>query len=153
VIKDFSLRITRGDRIGVVGANGTGKTTLLKLLTGEMEPDQGRIRRARTLDGVVIDQQRKLLDPAKSVRDVLADGGDWIDVRGVRKHVQGYLKDFLFEPGLIEAKIGTLSGRGALAAAAGAGVRSGIEPARARRADERSRSGDARPLAGGDRRL
>jgi ATP-binding cassette subfamily F protein uup len=110
VIKDFSLRITRGDRIGVVGANGTGKTTLLKLLTGEMEPDQGRIRRARTLDGVVIDQQRKLLDPAKSVRDVLADGGDWIDVRGVRKHVQGYLKDFLFDPGLIEAKIGTLSG-------------------------------------------
>jgi ATP-binding cassette subfamily F protein uup len=110
VIKDFSLRITRGDRIGVVGANGTGKTTLLKLLTGEMEPDQGRIRRAKTLDGVVIDQQRKLLDPAKSVRDVLADGGDWIDVRGVRKHVQGYLKDFLFEPGLIEAKIGTLSG-------------------------------------------
>jgi ATP-binding cassette subfamily F protein uup len=110
IIKDFSLRITRGDRIGVVGANGTGKTTLLKLLTGELDPDEGTIRRARTLDGVVIDQQRKLLDPAKSVRDILADGGDWIDVRGVRKHVQGYLKDFLFAPELVEAKIGTLSG-------------------------------------------
>jgi ATP-binding cassette subfamily F protein uup len=110
IIRDFSLRITRGDRIGVVGANGTGKTTLLKLLTGELDPDEGTIRRARTLDGVVIDQQRKLLDPAKSVRDVLADGGDWIDVRGVRKHVQGYLKDFLFAPELVEARIGTLSG-------------------------------------------
>ncbi|HEX8401345.1 MAG TPA: ATP-binding cassette domain-containing protein [Allosphingosinicella sp.] len=110
VIKDFSLRITRGDRIGVVGANGAGKTTLLKLLTGEIEPDEGVVKRAKTLDGVIIDQQRKLMDPAKSVRDVLADGGDWVDVRGVRKHVQGYLKEFLFEPSLIDAKIGTLSG-------------------------------------------
>ncbi|HEY0314401.1 MAG TPA: ATP-binding cassette domain-containing protein [Allosphingosinicella sp.] len=110
IIRDFSLRITRGDRIGVVGANGTGKTTLLKLLTGEIEPDEGRIRRAKTLDGVIIDQQRKLLDPAKSVRDILADGGDWIDVRGTRKHVQGYLKEFLFAPELVDAKIGTLSG-------------------------------------------
>ena len=110
IVRDFTLRITRGDRIGVVGANGAGKTTLLKLLTGELDPDEGSIRRAKTLDGVVIDQQRKLLDPAKSVRDVLADGGDWIDVRGVRKHVQGYLKEFLFAPELIEAKIGTLSG-------------------------------------------
>jgi ATP-binding cassette subfamily F protein uup len=110
VIRDFSLRITRGDRIGVVGANGAGKTTLLKLLTGEIDPDEGRVKRAKTLDGVIIDQQRKLLDPAKSVRDVLADGGDWVDVRGVRKHVQGYLKEFLFAPELVEAKIGTLSG-------------------------------------------
>jgi ATP-binding cassette subfamily F protein uup len=110
IIRDFSLRIQRGDRIGIVGANGTGKTTLLRLLTGELAPDEGKVARAKTLNGVVIDQQRKLLDPDKRVRDVLADGGDWIDVRGHRKHVQGYLKDFLFEPGLIDAKIGTLSG-------------------------------------------
>ena len=110
IVRGFSLKIQRGDRIGIVGANGTGKTTLLRLLTGELEPDEGRVRRARTLAGVVIDQQRKLLDPDKDVRQVLADGSDWIDVRGVRKHVQGYLKDFLFEPGLIDAKIGTLSG-------------------------------------------
>jgi ATP-binding cassette subfamily F protein uup len=110
IIRDFSLRITRGDRIGVVGANGTGKTTLLKLLTGEIAPDEGRVKRAKTLDSVIIDQQRKLLDPARSVRDILADGGDWVDVRGERKHVQGYLKDFLFEPGMVEAKIGSLSG-------------------------------------------
>src|SRR3954452_19617496 len=110
IIRDFSLRIQRGDRIGVVGANGTGKTTLLKLLTGELAPDEGKVTRAKTLSGVMIDQQRKLLDPDKSVREVLADGGDWIEVRGVKKHVQGYLKEFLFEPGLVDAKIASLSG-------------------------------------------
>jgi ATP-binding cassette subfamily F protein uup len=110
IVRDFTLRIQRGDRIGVVGANGTGKTTLLRLLTGELEPDEGTIRRAKTLEGIMIDQQRKLLDPDKRVRDVLADGGDWIEVRGHKKHVQGYLKEFLFDPNLVDAKIGTLSG-------------------------------------------
>ncbi|HEX8125287.1 MAG TPA: ATP-binding cassette domain-containing protein [Allosphingosinicella sp.] len=110
IIRDFTLRIQRGDRIGVVGANGAGKTTLLKLLTGELEPDEGTIARAKTLQGIMIDQQRRLLDPDKKVRDILADGGDWVEVRGVKKHVQGYLKDFLFEPNLVDAKIGTLSG-------------------------------------------
>ena len=110
IIKDFTLRITRGDRIGVVGSNGAGKTTLLKLLTGEIEPDSGTITLAKTLNGTVIDQQRSLMSPEKRVRDVLAEGGDWIDVRGVRKHIQGYLKDFLFDPGMVEARIGTLSG-------------------------------------------
>jgi ATP-binding cassette subfamily F protein uup len=110
IIRDFTLRIQRGDRIGVVGANGAGKTTLLKLLTGELEPDEGRIARAKTLQGIMIDQQRRLLDPDKKVRDVLADGGDWVEVRGHKKHVQGYLKEFLFEPTLVDAKIGTLSG-------------------------------------------
>jgi ATP-binding cassette subfamily F protein uup len=110
IVKDFSLRIQRGDRIGLVGANGTGKTTLLKLLTGEIEPDSGRVARAKTLTGVMIDQQRRLLDPDKRVRDVLADGGDWIEVRGHKKHVQGYLKEFLFEPGVIDTRVGALSG-------------------------------------------
>jgi ATP-binding cassette subfamily F protein uup len=110
IIKDFTLRIQRGDRIGIVGANGTGKTTLIRLLTGETPPDTGKITLSPTLTGIVIDQQRKLLTPDKRVRDVLAEGSDWIDVRGVRKHVQGYLKEFLFDPSLIEARIGTLSG-------------------------------------------
>ena len=110
IIKDFTLRIQRGDRIGIVGANGTGKTTLIRILTGEAAPDEGKITLSPTLTGIVIDQQRKLLTPEKRVRDVLADGSDWIDVRGVRKHVQGYLKEFLFDPELIEARIGTLSG-------------------------------------------
>ncbi len=110
IIKDFTLRVQRGDRIGIVGANGTGKTTLIRMLTGETEPDTGSITLSPTLTGIVIDQQRKLLTPEKRVRDVLADGSDWIDVRGVRKHVQGYLKEFLFDPALIEARIGSLSG-------------------------------------------
>ncbi|KLE35287.1 ABC-F family ATP-binding cassette domain-containing protein [Aurantiacibacter luteus] len=110
VIKPFSLRIQRGDRIGIVGANGAGKTTLLKMLTKEIEPDSGSVTHARTLSGVSIDQQRALMEPGKTVRQVLAEGGDWIDVRGTRKHVQAYLKDFLFDPSLVDAKIGTFSG-------------------------------------------
>ena len=110
IISDFSLRITRGDRIGLVGANGAGKTTLLKLLTGELQPDEGRVILAKTLDGIIIDQQRKLMSPEKRVRDVLAEGGDWIDVRGVKKHIKGYLKEYLFDPSLTDAPIGTLSG-------------------------------------------
>ncbi len=98
IIRDFTLRIQRGDRIGLVGANGTGKTTLLKLLTGELEPDSGTVTQAKTLSGIVIDQQRKLMEPTKRVRDVLAEGGDWIDVRGTKKHIKGYLKEFLFDP-------------------------------------------------------
>lgn len=110
VIKDFSLRIQRGDRIGIVGANGSGKTTLLKLLMGEMQPDSGTITQAASMEPTVIDQQRSRMEPEMRIRDVLAEGSDWIDVRGVRKHIQGYLKDFLFDPGLVEAKVGTLSG-------------------------------------------
>ena len=110
IIRDFTLRIQRGDRIGIVGANGAGKTTLLKLLTGELAPDEGTVTRAKTLNGVIIDQQRRLLDPARRVRDILADGGDWIEVRGQKKHVQGYLKEFLFTPDLVDAPIGSLSG-------------------------------------------
>ncbi|MBO9517116.1 MAG: ABC-F family ATP-binding cassette domain-containing protein [Porphyrobacter sp.] len=110
VIRNFTLRIQRGDRIGVVGANGAGKTTLLKLLTGELAPDEGSVTIAKTLHGVMIDQQRSLLSADKKVRDILAEGGDWLDVRGVRKHVQAYLKDFLFEPSLVDAPIASLSG-------------------------------------------
>jgi ATP-binding cassette subfamily F protein uup len=110
IIKPFSLRIQNGDRIGIVGANGAGKTTLLKMLTGELAPDEGTITHARTLSGVMIDQQRKLLEPGASVRDILAEGGDWIDVRGQRKHVQAYLKDFLFDPKIVDTKVGILSG-------------------------------------------
>jgi ATP-binding cassette subfamily F protein uup len=110
IIKNFNLRIQRGDRIGLVGANGSGKSTLLKILTGELAPDEGTIVLANTLQKTVIDQQRSLMSPEKTIREVVAEGGDWIDVRGVRKHIQGYLKEFLFDPGMVEAKIGTLSG-------------------------------------------
>ena len=110
IIRDFTLRVQRGDRIGIVGANGSGKTTLLRLLTGELKPDCGAVSLAKTLSGIVIDQQRKLMAPDKRVRDVLAEGGDWIDVRGSKKHIKGYLKEFLFSPELTEAPVGSLSG-------------------------------------------
>jgi ATP-binding cassette subfamily F protein uup len=110
IIKNFDFRVQRGDRIGIVGANGAGKSTLLKLLTGEIQPDQGKITLAPTLDGIIIDQQRSLMSPDKTVRDILADGGDWVEVRGVKKHIQGYLKEFLFDPGVMEASVGALSG-------------------------------------------
>ena len=110
IIGDLTLRVTRGDRIGIVGRNGAGKSTLLKLLTGEIQPDSGSIKLAQTLDAVVIDQQRSLMAPEKTVREVVVDGGEWIDVLGVRKHVHGYLKDFLFDPNMVDAKIGSLSG-------------------------------------------
>jgi len=110
IIRDFSLRIQRGDRIGLVGPNGAGKTTLLKLLTGELAPDSGTVTLAKTLSGIVIDQQRKLMERDKRVKDVLANGGDWIEVRGHKKHIKGYLKEFLFDPAIAEAPIGSLSG-------------------------------------------
>ncbi|WP_375271869.1 ABC-F family ATP-binding cassette domain-containing protein [Sphingomonas sp.] len=110
IIRDLTLRVTRGDRIGIVGSNGAGKSTLLKLLTGELQPDAGTVKLARTLDGIVIDQQRSLMAPEKKVRDVLADGGEWIDVLGTRKHIHGYLKEFLFDPNMVDARVGTLSG-------------------------------------------
>jgi len=110
IIRHFTLRIQRGDRIGVVGANGAGKTTLLKLLTGELAPDEGTVTLGRTLNGVTIDQQRALMQPDRTVRQILANGGEWIDVRGHRKHVQGYLKEFLFDPAIVDMKVGVLSG-------------------------------------------
>jgi ATP-binding cassette subfamily F protein uup len=110
IIRDFSLRIQRGDRIGIVGPNGAGKTTLLKLLTGELQPDTGTVSLAKSLSGIVIDQQRKLMEPQRTVRDVLVNGGDWIDVRGTKKHLKGYVKEFLFDPSIADAPVGSLSG-------------------------------------------
>ena len=110
VIRDLDLTVQRGDRIGVVGPNGAGKTTLIRLLTGELAPDAGRVRLSKTLAGIVIDQQRALTLGPKTVREVLAEGGDWVDVRGVKTHVVGYLKDFLFDPALIDTPVANLSG-------------------------------------------
>ncbi len=153
IIKDFTLRIQRGDRIGIVGANGTGKTTLIRLLTGETPPDTGKITLSPTLTGIVIDQQRKLLTPEKRVRDVLAEGSDWIDVRGVRKHVQGYLKEFLFDPVVDRSADRHALGWRAVAHTAGTRVCPRGQSARPRRAYQRSRPRNPRSVAGSDRRL
>ncbi|MGI8610653.1 MAG: ATP-binding cassette domain-containing protein, partial [Sphingomicrobium sp.] len=74
------------------------------------KPDSGKVTLAKTLSGIVIDQQRKLMEPSKTVRDIIAHGGDWIDVRGHKNHIKGYLKEFLFDPSLADAPIASLSG-------------------------------------------
>jgi ABC transport system ATP-binding/permease protein len=110
IIRPVDIRIMRGDRIGLVGPNGAGKTTLLRVLTGDLAPTTGSLRRAKNLDAVTIDQQRALMQPGRRVIDVLTGGSDWIEVRGERKHIAGYLKEFLFDPKLAQADVQTLSG-------------------------------------------
>jgi ATP-binding cassette subfamily F protein uup len=111
VAKDFSTRIVRGDRVGITGPNGAGKTTLVKLLTGALEPDSGTVRLGTNLQIALVDQQRAQLDPDASVWNTLTDGaGDSITVRGVQRHVMGYLRDFLFEDRQAQSPVRSLSG-------------------------------------------
>ena len=110
IVKNFTATITRGDRIGLIGPNGSGKTTLLRLLLGELQPDSGSIRLGTGLEVVYFDQLREQLDPEASVFSSIADGADWIDIGGARKHVLGYLGDFLFSPDRARTPIRALSG-------------------------------------------
>ena len=110
IVRDFTTTITRGDRVGLIGPNGSGKTTLLRLLLGEIEPDTGSIRLGTALEVAYFDQLREQLDPERSVFDSIADGADWIDVPGGRKHVLSYLQDFLFSPDRARTPVRALSG-------------------------------------------
>ncbi len=111
VIADFSVRIMRGDRIGIIGPNGCGKTTLIKLLVGELEPTEGEIRRGTGLLPAYFDQQREQLDPNASIMDNVTGGsGDTITIDGQPRHVSGYLRDFLFPPERLHAPVSMLSG-------------------------------------------
>jgi ATP-binding cassette subfamily F protein uup len=111
VIADLSTRIMRGDRIGIVGPNGCGKTTLIKLLMGELEPTRGTIRRGTSLLPAYFDQQRATLDPAASLMDNVTGGsGDTVTIDGRPRHVSGYLRDFLFPPERLRAPVSMLSG-------------------------------------------
>ena len=111
ILDKFSIRIQRGDRIGILGKNGSGKTTFLKLLIGEEQPDTGRVKRRKELEFSYFDQKRSDLDPTESLRKTLAPGGgDYIDVMGKQRHVCGYLKDFLFDPSRAQDRVSQLSG-------------------------------------------
>ncbi len=111
IVKDFSIRILRGDRLGIVGANGAGKTTLISLLTGALAPDSGILRLGANLAMASLDQTRASLDPQTSLKDALTGGGsDFLEVAGSRRHVMGYMKDFLFGPDQARTPIGRLSG-------------------------------------------
>jgi ABC transport system ATP-binding/permease protein len=111
IIKGFSARIMRGDRIGIIGPNGCGKSTLIKLLVGELTPSGGTIRRGTSLLPAYFDQQREQLDPSKSIMDNVTGGsGDTITIDGQARHISGYLRDFLFPPERLHAPVSMLSG-------------------------------------------
>ena len=110
LIRDFSTTIMRGDRVGIIGPNGSGKSTLLKLMLGELVPDEGSVRHGARLEIAYFDQERLQLDPDSSVVDNLALGSDHVEIAGKRRHVIGYLQDFLFAPARAKSPVKTLSG-------------------------------------------
>ena len=111
ILNGFNLRIKRGDRIGIIGGNGSGKTTFLKLILKEIMPDKGTIKIQKNIEFSYFDQDRSNLKASDTLKDVLApNGGDYIEVRGKMRHIYGYLKDFMFESSVILDKVSTLSG-------------------------------------------
>lgn len=110
IVKDFSLRVVKGNKLGIVGPNGSGKTTLIKLLTKRLEPDSGFVRIGKNLEEAYFDQNRITLDPKKTLWKTLCNEGDHIWVRGHFRHVVAYLKDFLFKPEQAQSMVSTLSG-------------------------------------------
>ncbi len=111
LLDKFHFRILRGDRIGILGRNGSGKTTFLRMLLKELAPDSGTVKLARDMHVSYFDQKRKDLDPKKTLFQTLSpQGGEYIDVMGKPRHVMGYLKNFLFDPGMAHQPVATLSG-------------------------------------------
>jgi ATP-binding cassette subfamily F protein uup len=110
LIRDFSTRIMRGDRIGLIGPNGSGKTTLLNLLLGRLQPDAGQVRHGTKLEIAYFDQLREQLDPEQTVLDSVAGGRETIEINGQRRHIIGYLGDFLFTAQRARSPVKSLSG-------------------------------------------
>jgi ATP-binding cassette subfamily F protein uup len=110
IVRDFSTTIMRGDRVGIIGPNGSGKTTLIRLILGELAPDAGAVRLGTGIELAYFDQLREQLDPERTVFDSIADGADFVAAGGERKHVQGYLRDFLFAPDQARTPVRALSG-------------------------------------------
>ena len=110
IVRDLTTTITRGDRIGLIGPNGSGKTTLLRLLLGELQPDTGSLRTGTGLEIVYFDQLREQLDPEATIADSIANGSEWVEIGEKRKHVLGYLQDFLFPPERARTPVRALSG-------------------------------------------
>jgi len=110
ILDEVSLRVMRGDRVGILGPNGAGKTTLIRLIVGTLEADSGRIRRGTNLQVAYFDQLREQLDPEQTLSEAVSPGSDWIEIAGARKHVTSYLGDFLFPTRRANAPIRMLSG-------------------------------------------
>ena len=111
ILNSFNFRIKRGDRIGIIGKNGSGKTTFLKLILNHLSPDKGSIKINKNMEFSYFDQNRSDLNPNDSLKDVMApNGGDYVEVRGKMRHIYGYLKDFMFDSSVILENVSTLSG-------------------------------------------
>jgi ATP-binding cassette subfamily F protein uup len=110
IIKKFSTLIQRGDKIGLIGANGAGKSTLLKLLLQQIEPNSGKVEQGTKLEIAYFDQLRDQLDPNMTVADTVADGNDFVEIGGNKRHVMSYLGDFLFAPARARSPVKSLSG-------------------------------------------
>jgi ATP-binding cassette subfamily F protein uup len=110
VVKDFSCRIQRGDKLGLIGPNGAGKTTLLRMILGELEADSGTVKRGTKLELAYFDQFRAQLDPEATLADIISPGSDYVEIGGAKKHVVGYLGDFLFAPQRARSPVKSLSG-------------------------------------------
>ncbi len=110
VVRDFSCRIQRGDKIGLIGPNGSGKTTLLRLILGELAPDAGQVKLGSRIEVAYFDQFRTQLDPEAALADVISPGSDYVEIGGRKKHVIGYLEDFLFAPQRARSPVKSLSG-------------------------------------------
>jgi len=110
LLRDFSLKVQRGDRIGLIGPNGSGKSTLLRIILGQLEPEAGRVRLGTRLEVAYFDQLRGQLDPDKSVIDNVSGGRESIEINGQSRHIISYLQDFLFSPERARTPVRALSG-------------------------------------------
>lgn len=110
VIRNLNFTLMRGDRLGLIGPNGAGKSTLIKVLLGELQPDEGTVRLGTNLHIAYFDQLRAQLDLKKTVADTIAPGSEWVEIGGVKKHIKSYLNDFLFSPQRADSPVEALSG-------------------------------------------
>jgi ATP-binding cassette subfamily F protein uup len=110
IVRELSLVIRRGDRIGLIGPNGAGKTTLIRIILGALAPDAGRVRLGANVVPAYFDQMREQLDPDKTVAETVSPGSDWVEAGGAKKHVLSYLAEFLFPPRRADAPVRMLSG-------------------------------------------